>query len=158
MAGIQSGLPNFMATIHRVPDRKGAEHYIARLSQFGTRLDQALENVERRAALGILPPTFVVEKVLEEMRGFVAAPPRENILFTTLDGHLEKLVAAGSLDDGRAGSLGARAEREIVDTVYPVYGRLIDYYDAGVAADSRQPRRLGAAGRRSLLRLRRAPA
>ncbi len=130
MAGIQSGLPNFMATIHRVPDRKGAEHYIARLSQFGTRLDQAQQNVERRAALGIVPPTFVVEKVLDEMRGFVAAPARENILFTTLDGHLEKLVAAGSLGESERAELGARAEREIVGTVYPVYGRLIDYYEA----------------------------
>jgi uncharacterized protein (DUF885 family) len=69
---------------------KGAEHYIARLAQFERRLGQALEGVQRRdRAQGILPPTFVVERVLEEMRGFVAVPPRENVLFTTLDGHLE---------------------------------------------------------------------
>ncbi|MFU8895789.1 MAG: DUF885 domain-containing protein [Gammaproteobacteria bacterium] len=127
--GIQNGLPNFMATIHRVDDRKGAEHYIARLSQFDRRLDEALANVQRRAARGIVPPTFVVEKVLDEMRGFVGAPPRENILFTTLDGHLESLVAAGQLDDAERAELGARAEREIQATVYPVYGRLIGYYE-----------------------------
>jgi uncharacterized protein (DUF885 family) len=128
--GIQNGLPNFMATIHRVEDRKGAEHYISRLSQFDRRLDQALENVQRRAARGIVPPTFVVEKVLEEMRGFAGAPPRENILFTVLDGHLEALVAAGTLDEAERAELSAAAEAEIVATVYPVYGRLIDYYEA----------------------------
>jgi|GEM_PF-4575574 len=38
--GIQNGLPNFMATIHRVEDRKGAEHYISRLSQFERRVER----------------------------------------------------------------------------------------------------------------------
>jgi uncharacterized protein (DUF885 family) len=128
--GIQNGLPNFMATIHRVEDRKGAEHYISRLAQFGRRLDQALESVQRRVVHGVVPPTFVVEKVLDEMRGFAGAPPRENILFTALDGHLEALVAAGKLGEAERAELGARAEAEIVATVYPVYGRLIDYYQA----------------------------
>jgi len=127
--GIQNHLPNFMATIHRVEDRKGAEHYISRLSQFDTRLDEALAGVQRRAAEGVIPPTFVVEKVLEEMRGFVDTPARDNILFTTLDGHLQALVEAGALSAGERAELEARAEAEIVGTVYPVYGRLIAYYE-----------------------------
>jgi uncharacterized protein (DUF885 family) len=127
--GIQNGLPNFMATIHRVEDRKGAEHYIARLAQFDRRLDQALQGVQRRAALGVIPPTFVVEKVLEEMRGFVGVPARENILHTALDGHLGKLVEAGTLTEAERAELGERAEAEIRATVYPVYGRLIAYYE-----------------------------
>jgi uncharacterized protein (DUF885 family) len=128
--GIQNGLPNFMATIHRVEDRKGAEHYISRLSQFERRLDQALEGVQRRAAYGIVPPTFVVEKVLEEMRGFVGVPPRDNILFTTLDGHLQALVERDALSEAARAELGALAEAEILGGVYPVYGRLIDYYES----------------------------
>jgi uncharacterized protein (DUF885 family) len=128
--GVQNGLPNFMATIHRVEDRKGAEHYIARLSRFDQALGQALEGVQRRAARGIVPPTFVVEKVLEEMRGFAGAPPRENILFTALDGHLARLVEQGGLSEAERAELGERAEAEILSTVYPVYDRLIDYYEA----------------------------
>lgn len=128
--GIQNGLPTFMATIHRVEDRKGAEHYIARLSQFDRRLGEALDDVQRRAANGIIPPTFVVEKVLEEMRGFVGVPPRENILFTALDGKLAALVEQGLIDPAERDELGERAAAEIAATVYPVYGRLIDYYDA----------------------------
>jgi uncharacterized protein (DUF885 family) len=130
LSGIQNGLPTFMATVHRVEDRKGAEHYISRLSQFDRRLEQALEGVQRRAAAGILPPTFVVEKVLEEMRGFVGVPARENILFTALDGHLESLVEGGALGEAARAELGSQAEAEILGTVYPVYGRLIEYYEA----------------------------
>jgi uncharacterized protein (DUF885 family) len=128
--GIQNSLPNFMATIHRVEDRKGAEHYLSRLSQFDRRLSQALESVERRVAQGIVPPTFVVEKVLAEMRAFVATPPRENILFTALDDHLAALVAADKLSETSRAEIAAQAEEEIRSTVYPVYGRLVDYYEA----------------------------
>jgi uncharacterized protein (DUF885 family) len=129
MTGIQGGLPSFMVTVHRVEDRKGAEHYISRLSQFDRRLGQALEGVERRTAAGILPPTFVVERVLEEMRGFVAVPPRENVLFTTLDGHMAKLEEAGGLDAVARAELATRAEAEISGSVYPVYQRMIEYYE-----------------------------
>lgn len=129
MFGVQNGLPTFMATIHRVEDRKGAEHYIARLSQFDEALGQALEGVQRRTAHGIVPPTFVIEKVLEEMRGFAGVPPRENILFTALDGHLALLVEQGELSEPERAELGARAEAEIRSSVYPVYSRLIDYYE-----------------------------
>jgi uncharacterized protein (DUF885 family) len=128
--GIQNGLPTFMATIHRVEDRKGAEHYIARLSQFDRRLGEALEDVQRREARGIIPPTFVVEKVLEEMQGFVGVPARENLLFTALDGHLATLVEQGTISEAERTELGKRAEAEILATVYPVYGRLIDYYQS----------------------------
>jgi uncharacterized protein (DUF885 family) len=128
--GVQNGLPTFMATIHRVEDRKGAEHYVARLSQFDRRLGEALDDVRRRAANGIIPPTFVVEKVLEEMRGFVGVPPRENILFTALDGKLAALVEKSGLTESERAALAEQAEAEIVATVYPVYGRLIEYYES----------------------------
>lgn len=129
MFGVQNSLPSFMATTHRVPDRKGAEHYIARLSQFGRRLDQALEGVQRREAEGVVPPTFVVEKVLHEMRGFVGTEPRENILYTALEGHLATLVERAELAAAERDSLLAQAAAQIRDTVYPAYGRLIAYYD-----------------------------
>lgn len=127
--GIQNGLPTFMATTHRVDDRKGAEHYIARLAQFDKRLDQAVDSVKRREAAGIIPPTFVVEKVLSEMRAFAATPARENILFTALDTHLGKLLESGELDEAGRESLRDQAVEEIENTVYPVYGRMIAYYE-----------------------------
>lgn len=127
--GIQNGLPTFMATTHQVPDRKGAEHYISRLSQFDRRLTQALDSVKSREARGIIPPTFVVEKVLTEMRGFVDTPVRENILFTALDDKLGTLVENGTVSEDERGELMARAEAEIEGTVYPVYRNLIAYYE-----------------------------
>lgn len=127
--GFQNGLPNFMATVHRVPDELGAEHYISRLSEFERSLGQSLEGVKIRESKGIIPPTFVVEKVLDEMRRFRDTPPRENILFTALDEKLVELVEKGELDEARRTELQSQAEAEIVETVYPAYGELIAYYE-----------------------------
>lgn len=127
--GIQNGLPTFMATQHRIPDRLGAEHYISRLSQFDRRLGQALESVQERERRGIIPPTFVVEKVLTEMRGFVGTPARENILFTALDDKLADLVDSAEITAEERDELGAQAETVINDSVYPVYRRMIAYYE-----------------------------
>lgn len=128
--GVQSGLPTFMATQHRVEDVTGAEHYLARLGQFGTRLDQAIEAVTLRDSRGIVPPTFVVEKVLAEMRGFVALTPQDNILYTAFDDSLGKLVEAGALDEAGREAFRRRAVDGIEGTVYPAYARLIACFEA----------------------------
>ncbi len=125
--GVQNGLPTFLATQHPIASTSDAENYLARLAAVPRKLDQVLEGVRHRESLGILPPRFVVEKVLAEMRGFRDAAPEQNILYTSFDEKLGKLEGLSS--DARAALL-ARASAAIVEHVQPVYGRLIDYYDA----------------------------
>lgn len=127
--GFQNGLPTFMATQHQVDDLGDAEDYVARLRQFGLRFDQALEGMRLREGKGIVPPRFVVEKVLAETRGFVGTPPRGNILYTSLEEKLGKVGADELAADERARVL-ADAEAAIAEVVYPAYQSLIDHYDA----------------------------
>jgi len=83
--GAQNGFPSFMESTHQVHDVGDAEDYVSRLSQSGRMFDQVLEGLHHREALGILPPQFVIDRVLEEMRNFVATPAEEGILFTALE-------------------------------------------------------------------------
>jgi len=124
--GIQNGFPSFMESTHQVHSVGDAEDYISRLSEVGRQFDQVLEGLRHREELGILPPQFVVTKVLEEMRNFVATPPEENILMVSL-GDKMKDAGLGAEDQKR---LALAARDEIVRTVYPAYGRLIDYFVA----------------------------
>ncbi len=125
--GQQNGLPTFLATQHSVSSTGDAERYLARLQAVPRKLDQVLEGVRHRESLGILPPRFVVEKVLTEMRAFRDAAPEQNILYTSFDDKLGKLD--GLSPEARADLL-ARARGLIVEAVQPVYGRLIDYYES----------------------------
>ncbi len=126
MFGVQSALPTFMATIHPITDEQDAEQYILRLSKFGTKFDQILEGLKLRESKGMLPPKFLVEKVLEEMRGFIAKAPRDNMLYRTFSKRLNKLK---ELDANTQGRLREVVARQISMNVYPAYERLIKYFE-----------------------------
>ena len=127
MFGVQSNLPDFMANIHHLGEQRDAEHYVARLSQFDTKFGQLLEDLALRESRNLLPPQFVVTKVLDEMRAFSTTPPRENILYTSF---VERLGEIDSIDDETRERLQQEVVAEIESTVYPAYGKLIAYFEA----------------------------
>ena len=126
--GIQSNLPSFMASQHRVAGLSGAEAYVARLRAFPRVAAEVREGMAKRESLGIIPPTFVVEKVTAEMRAFVATEPKANILYTALADKMAKAAEPISAAD-RQRLLG-EAETVIREQVYPAYQGWIDDYVA----------------------------
>ncbi|MBY4597332.1 DUF885 domain-containing protein [bacterium BD-1] len=126
--GVQSNFVTFLATQHGVASQADAEAYVARLGKTPVMVAQVMEGLEAREAAGILPPTFVVEKVLAEMRAFTATPATGNILYTSFVEKLDKLPA-GTLDAAARDELLAQVEAAINQAVYPGFGRFIAYYD-----------------------------
>lgn len=124
--GVQNQLPEFLATQHHVGSVGDAEDYLERLDKVPVKFGQVLEGQRLRESRGILPPTFVVEKVLAEMRAFVATDPRQNILYTSLEERLSELAEEAS--ETERTRLLAAARDAIEEQVYPAYGRLIAHY------------------------------
>lgn len=124
--GVQSSLPDFMAEQHQVNDEGEAEDYIARLSKFDEAFRQLDESLRLREEMGITPPTFVIEHVLNETRNFIGMAPQENLLYTSFADKLGKLE---DLDEADRARLLERAEREIAESVYPAYRNLIAYLE-----------------------------
>ncbi len=127
--GAQNELPTFMATQHPVRSVAEGEDYVARLRKFPLRFHQVLEGVRRREQDGIVPPTFVVQKVLAEMRAFVAAPAQQNILYTSLAEQIRK-APQGAIVVEEGERLLSEADTAIARQVYPVYREMIAYYEA----------------------------
>lgn len=126
MFGVQSSFPSFMESTHQVHSVRDAEDYVSRLSQVGRKFGQVLDGLHHREKLGILPPQFVVTKVLEEMRNFVATPAEEGILMVAL---MDKMKEAG-LPESDQQRIALQARAEIENTVYPAYQTFIDYFVA----------------------------
>ena len=124
--GVQNGFPSFMESTHQVHSVGDAEDYVSRLQAVGVKFDQVLEGLRKREELGIHPPQFVVTKVLEEMRAFVATPPEDGILMVAL---LDKMEQA-KLPEADRQRIAQEARAAIAETVYPAYGRLIDHFVA----------------------------
>lgn len=125
MFGAQNGFPSFMESTHQVHSVRDAEDYVSRLSQAGRKFDQVLDGLRHRESLEILPPQFVVTKVLEEMRNFVATPPEEGILMVSLTDKMQK----AELNEEDQKRIALEAREQIESTVYPAYGRLISYFE-----------------------------
>lgn len=125
MFGVQSETPNFMMTLHPVDSKREAWNYIKRLAKFGIKFNQVLEGLHLREQKGILPPRFVIRRVLDEMTAFIGKPAAENSLYTVFKEKLDKLNMVANKDKKE---LLSAAENEITKTVYPAYGRLIAYF------------------------------
>jgi uncharacterized protein (DUF885 family) len=121
MFGVQSELPNFMMTIHPLTSKVDARNYIRRLRQFGRKFEQVLEGVEIRTEKDMIPPRFVIRRVLDEMTAFIGQPARENPLYTVYADKTQNLALAQA---ERAEMLQA-VEAEIERTVYPAYQKMI---------------------------------
>lgn len=127
--GVQSELPNFMVQVHSVASARDAEAYVARLDKVPRQFDQLMESLRLREAQGIVPPRFTVEKVLAQMKQFVATPPGDSPLYTSFRDKLDRLPA-GALDATGKRQLLARTDAAITGRVYPTYQRLIEYFTA----------------------------
>ena len=121
--GAQSELPDFMLNTHPLKGPKDAENYVKRVEGFGVALDQVIEQLRVREQKGVIPPRFVLVKVLDQMRGFIGKPAAENPLYIHF---AERTDSLKGLDLEKRRALMARLGAAIEHVVYPAYGRLIE--------------------------------
>lgn len=125
--GLQNGYPSFMEAQHKVETVGDAENYISRLEKVRLKFEQSLLGLRVRELSDIIPPRFVIDRVLTEMTEFVETPIRDNILYVSLK---TKLADAQDIPIQKQAELLALAEDNIRDYVYPAYGLFIDYFSA----------------------------
>ncbi len=119
--GLQSLLPTFMDQYHRIEDEESSRNYISRLEAFNKKFEQLSESVIYRAEQGIVPPRFVYENVIKNLKEFTAHEPVENPLYITFK---EKTSEVESLDDKLVTELEKEAATAIRDSVYAGYRTL----------------------------------
>jgi len=139
MFGVQSNLPSFLENSHKLRDKSDVVAYISRLSKFDTKFDQLLEGLKIREEKGIIPPKFVIKRVVDEMKGFVGhkdavienladvpAPVKSNILYTNFE---SKLGEVEGLSDAEKDKFQQQVTTAIETTVFGAYAKLISYFE-----------------------------
>jgi len=141
MFGVQSNLPSMMESSHKLRDKSDLEAYIKRLSKFGTKFDQVLEGLKITEEKGIIPPQFIIDRVISEMSGFVGKkesdlinieiddedPVKSNILYANFN---SKLAQIEDLTEEEKELYKSRVEDEIRTSVFDAYNSLILYFEA----------------------------
>jgi uncharacterized protein (DUF885 family) len=110
-------LPDFLDSQHQIATRSDAEAYLARLEAFATAMDQDAESVRLDQSLGVIPPDFVLDNVLVQLKGLRATPAETSVVVTSL----VRRTKAKGID----GDWGARATAIYQDKVIPALDRQI---------------------------------
>lgn len=124
--GAQSNFPSFMDAQHQVNEVEDADDYVKRLHAVKTKFAQIEQGLILREQNGIIPPQFVIERVLIEMKSFVEQPIEENILYTSL---AEKLNKA-NIEQVEQERILEDARQAIVTSVHPAYESFIRYFES----------------------------
>ncbi|MEI9814590.1 MAG: DUF885 family protein [Acidobacteriota bacterium] len=108
---------------------RDAENYVAALGQVSLRMDEAIAESKRLAAKGILPPTFILQATLKQMRSFVDPAPASNPFVTSF---AEKVVAIKDLTPEKQTQLRAETEKIVGTKIYPSWKAAIATLDSQV--------------------------
>ncbi|MBV8784919.1 MAG: DUF885 family protein [Gammaproteobacteria bacterium] len=115
LTGAYQQVPTFLDRQHRIETREDADAYLARLAAFARVLDQEIERVQHDVGLKVVPPDFLLDRAIEQLRTLRATEPRQSILVTS--------VAQRSAQKGLTGDYGEQATRIVTTQVYPALER-----------------------------------
>lgn len=120
--GEQKELPNFLMSQHQITNAKLARNYVSRIKAMASIIDAIDKDVARQADLGVVPPDFIIDRSVEQMKALIASAAAENPLVNTLRTKMDKL---SDLDADAKKALIADATAAVKEQVYPAYQRLI---------------------------------
>src|SRR4029453_6700835 len=95
LGGSYFTVPDFLDTQHPVRTREDADAYLSRVEQFARNLNHEAERIRHDASVGVVPPDFVVDKVLGNLERIRATQDAE----TTLVRSLARRAAEAGLGD-----------------------------------------------------------
>jgi len=125
--GANISLVNGLTVVHPMRVPKDATHYVARLRLVGPRMAEAVAEGRARAAADRIPPRFILQATITQMRRFVAPLPSMNPLVTSFS---EKASSIDGLAAGERTALAAQAERVIASDVYPRWREAIVFLES----------------------------
>ena len=77
---------------------------------------EAVVESRQRAAKDLIPPRFILNLTIDQMRRFVSTPPAQNPFVTSLD---ERAAAIKELAPADRAAAVAQAERIVRESIYP---------------------------------------
>jgi uncharacterized protein (DUF885 family) len=125
--GAYLGLVDFMTRVHRVADERGAKDYLSRLRAVAFKMDQELAVAQLQVEAGIVPPRFIITKILLNLHNIRDGNPGASLYFTMFK---EKLASVNELTADVSEKLESQALVIIRDGVHPAYDRTIAFFTA----------------------------
>ncbi len=117
LTGSYQSMPDFLDTQHSIETKADADAYLQRMEGFARLMDQETLIAKRDIEAGVIPPDFVIDKALVQMKAFADTP--------TADAPLVKSVARRTKDKKIAGDWAGEASKVYENAVLPALKRQI---------------------------------
>jgi uncharacterized protein (DUF885 family) len=118
--GANVGLVESLTLRHPLVKPADASNYVARMKQIGTRMDESIGEARQLVARKMLPPRFIVQTTLTQMRGFSDVAPAQNPLVTAF---AQRIQGIEGLSSAQRSELQSQATRIVTEQVYPSWRR-----------------------------------
>ena len=123
LTSVHKQLLNLFTELHPITGLQDAQDYVSRLSQVDIKIEQLIDGLEIREALGIVPPRFVFQWTTPEIRRIANSSATDTPFYTAF---AEKLTAVDSLSTAEKEQLLDAAVQEIEASVLPAFQSLQD--------------------------------
>ena len=126
MNGQQAEVPAFLINLHAIASVSDARAYVARLRGIRPLFAQLIEQMDRAAAAGIVPPRFTFPYVISDARNVIQGRPFDaTSADSALYADFSAKLAALTLPAAESDRLLADCRAALVDEVRPAYDSLI---------------------------------
>lgn len=121
MNGTYYWLPEFLGSNHPLDSAPDVDAYCSRLSALSRALDQETERIRHDAGIGVIPPSFVIKRTIDQIRTLQQSPPAR----TAMIGPAIERAQAKKLGD-----IGPRAEKIFRSQIVPALTRQMQALEA----------------------------
>lgn len=130
MFGLHAEIPSFLINKHRIDSLADAKAYIERLKNIQPLFKELVNQLSIRESNQIIPPKFVLGRVLEDSRNILKGKPYEKSVERTplLEDFVTKIDAIELTDEERK-KLISEAETALIENVKPAYDELIAFVE-----------------------------
>jgi uncharacterized protein (DUF885 family) len=121
MNGTYYWLPEFLGSSHPLESAPDINAYFSRLNALSRALDQETERIRHDAGIGVIPPSFVIKRTIDQIRTLQQSPPAR----TAMIGPAIERARAKKLGD-----IGPRAEEIFRSQIVPALTRQMQALEA----------------------------
>ena len=131
--GVNLGLVTALTSSHPLVVASDVNNYVARLGQVATRMNEAIDEAQRMASAGRIPPRFILRLTIAQMQQFIGTPASGNPYITVLASKMEGIK---DLSPAQRDSLKGEAEKIVSAEIYPAWRKAIAFLESLVSRAS----------------------
>ncbi len=125
--GSYQEIVSFMVSLHKIDNLTDAEDYLARIAKIGDYFDNTLQNVRLEQENGVIPPKFIISKIIENLHNIRDPEINDNVLVKDFHQKIDKLTDVSEQDKTL---LKQQMKSLTTNIVWPAYDRYIAFYQS----------------------------